>query len=131
LSVMDGSFLVVVGYSSPSDSEHDFPAQLKGICTPASALLPEKGGPGTSGVPGGSGGSRQAGAIALGTALAWLTLPHVAWLEALVGWLAVPRKRGLRIRRPRVEKELRARFGAVTPGRTCPARSCGSVTGFS
>jgi hypothetical protein len=38
---MDGSFLVVAGYGSPPDTEHDFSAQLKGISTQSSAILPE------------------------------------------------------------------------------------------
>jgi hypothetical protein len=33
---MDGSFLVVVGYGSPTDTEYGFSAQLKGICSEAS-----------------------------------------------------------------------------------------------
>src|SRR5215472_4397930 len=52
---MDGSFLVVVGYGSPRDTEHGFPAQLKGICTEASAIVPKKGPSGAAGVAGGSG----------------------------------------------------------------------------
>jgi hypothetical protein len=51
----DGSFRVVVGSGFPPDTEHDFPTQLKGICTPASAIFPEKEPPGT-------GGSRREGA---------------------------------------------------------------------
>jgi hypothetical protein len=41
--------LAPVGLPFPPDTEHNFPAHLKGICTAASEILPEKGPPGSAG----------------------------------------------------------------------------------
>src|SRR5262249_56059479 len=50
VSSMEGSFLRVIGYGSPTDTEHGFPAPLKAIWTEASEIFPEEGPPGVSGV---------------------------------------------------------------------------------
>src|SRR5262249_34334643 len=44
-------------YGFPTDTEQGFPAQLKGIYTQASAMLANRGSPGTAGVTGGRGAS--------------------------------------------------------------------------
>src|SRR5262249_22368883 len=87
-SVMDGSFLVVVGYGSPTDTEHGFPAQLKGICTEASEILPERGPPGAAGVADGSGASVRRERSPQRTAFAAPTLPQVAPFRPPSAWFA-------------------------------------------
>src|SRR5438876_8175406 len=126
---MDGSFLVVSRVRFPTDSEHGFPFQLKGIGTAASEILPKKDRLGRLASRAGA-GQRQAGAI-------WdrVGCAHVASgrdVRASVGWLAAANEE----RPPGTEASARVRnhglgSTAVTPGQTCRARSCGSGTALS
>src|SRR5262249_36317248 len=122
-------FSWVVGYASPPDTEHDFWAQLKGICTKASAIFPEQRPPGTAGVAGSGASVRWE--LSHGGPCCFAHVAPRRDVRASVGWLLAPNEQRPPDREASCTEEPRSRLGAVTPGRTCPARFCGSGTGLA